>query len=174
MLGHSSAISVCLDGLVESNGLVWSEDGGTLYFIDSIEPAIRRYDYDIESGQIGERRADLARTEGYPGSPDGIAVDAAGTLWVAMWEGGQVHRYSPDGDLLEVVETPTSRPTCVGFGGPSLDRLYLASGWEGLDAVGRTHEPHSGDLFVRDAPVPGRPAARLRQPFRTLSSLRPL
>jgi sugar lactone lactonase YvrE len=61
-----------------------------------------------------------------------------------------------------VVETPTSRPTCGGFGGPSLNRFFLASGWEGLESDDYAAEPHAGSLFVRHAAVPGRPVARLR------------
>jgi sugar lactone lactonase YvrE len=161
MLDAVAAVTPCLDGLVESNGLGWSKDGRILYFIDSIEPAIRRYDYDVERGQVGPRRADLACTDGYPGFPDGIAIDSADTVWVALWQGGRVHRYSSDGQLLEVIRTPTPGVTCCGFGGASFDELYLASGWEGLDAQGRAGDPHAGHLFVRHAPVPGLPAARL-------------
>lgn len=162
MLGRSGTVSLCLDGLVEPNGLAWTPDGRTMYFIDSSEPVIRRYDYDATIGRLGTRRADLKLVEPAPGYPDGLAIDGAGTLWVALWEGGQLHRYSPAGDLLEVVKTPTSRPTCVAFGGASFGELFLTSGWEGLDAGGRAAEPNSGHLFVRHAAVPGRPASRLR------------
>lgn len=162
MLDRAGTTSPCLDGLVESNGLAWSLDGGTLYFVDSVEPVIRLYDYDANAGRIGTRRADLARMDLIPGTPDGLAVDAAGTIWVALWQGGRLHRYAPDGSLLEVVATPTSQPTCCGFGGPSLNRMFLTSGWEGLDPVDHADEPHAGSLFVRHAAVPGRPVARLR------------
>jgi sugar lactone lactonase YvrE len=163
MLDRAGRISLCIDGVVESNGLAWSADGVTLYYIDSVEPVIRRYDYDPNVGRVGTRRADLARVKYFAGTPDGIAIDTAATLWVAIWEGGRIHRYSPDGDLLEVISTPTSRPTCAAFGGPTLNTMFLASGWEGLDADARAAEPHSGDLFVRHAAVPGRPVPRLRR-----------
>jgi sugar lactone lactonase YvrE len=162
MLDRAGRISLCIDGLVESNGLAWSADGSTLYFIDSAEPIIRRYDYDPNVGRVGTRRTDLARIEHFGGTPDGIAVDTAATLWVAIWEGARLHRYSPDGDLLEVISTPTSRPTCVAFGGTTLNTMFLASGWQGLDAEARAREPHSGHLFVHHAAVPGRPVPRLR------------
>jgi sugar lactone lactonase YvrE len=158
----SASISLSVDGLVESNGLAWSPDGRTFYLVDSAEPAIRLYDYDPSTGTVGMRRADLACTDDFPGSPDGLAVDAAGTVWVALWQGGQVHRYAPDGQLLQVIETPTSQPTCCGFGGPLRNRSFLASGWEGMDESQLATEPHAGSLFVRDAPTPGLRAARLR------------
>ena len=148
-----------LAGVTESNGLAWSADGRTMYYVDSGEPCVRAYAYDVESGRLGARR-DLAVFADGDGIPDGLIVDADDAVWVAMWEGAAVRRYSPDSELLIQVETPVSRPTCAAFGGPGLDRLYLATAWEGMGADQRAREPLAGSLLVCRPGVHGVPAAR--------------
>ncbi|MGH3406196.1 MAG: SMP-30/gluconolactonase/LRE family protein, partial [Streptosporangiaceae bacterium] len=135
-------ITRMLTGVTESNGIGWSPDGSTMYYIDSGEKPrrVRAFDYDVISGTIGGERELIC----YPAEdeyPDGLVVDADGHLWIAFWGGGQVRRYDPAGGLVEVVELPVSRPTCAGFGGPDLDGLYVTSAWEELDAAQRAAEP---------------------------------
>ncbi len=145
---------------MESNGLDWSADGETLYFVDSGEPCIRCYDYDAETGRIGARRGDLAAFSGPDGVPDGLTVDADGTVWVAMWQGSALRRYAPDGRLLACLSVPVSQPTCPGFGGPGLDCLYLTTAWEGMSAEARQIEPWAGHLLSADVGAIGRPPYR--------------
>jgi len=153
-------IDVLLEGLVESNGLDWSSDGTTLYFVDSGDPCIRRYDYDVQTGRLGPRRADLATFSQLEGVPDGLTVDSEGDVWVALWQGGVVRRYASDGRLRASLAAPVSQPTCPGFGGSKRDRLYLASGWEGMSAEARLVEPLAGCVLSADVQATGRPAYR--------------
>lgn len=146
-------VEILASGVTESNGLAWSRDGATMYYVDSGEPVVRRYDYHPDL--LPERVADLCSVPEGRGIPDGLCVDADGALWVSIWEGGEVWRVSPQGELLDVIDAPVSRPTCAAFGGPGLGRLFLATAWEGMDESERAAEPWAGHLLACDPPVPG-------------------
>lgn len=159
--GRGSLYRVAPDGAVEtlasdvteSNGLAWSHDGATMYYVDSGEPVVRRYDYHADMAP--QRREDLCSVPEGQGIPDGLCIDADGALWVGVWEGGALWRVSPEGELLDVIEAPVSRPTCAAFGGPELQRLFVATAWEGMDESARDAEPWAGHLLACDSPVPG-------------------
>ena len=151
-------VETLASGITESNGLAWSHDGGTLYYVDSGEPAVRRYRYD--AGSIPQREQDLCVVPDGHGVPDGICIDADGAVWVGIWEGGALWRVSPDGELLDVIDAPVSRPTCPGFGGPGLAQLFVATAWEGMDEAARGAEPWAGHLLACQPDVPGAPAPR--------------
>ncbi|MFC4908196.1 SMP-30/gluconolactonase/LRE family protein [Actinomadura gamaensis] len=109
-----------LDGLTISNGVRFSPDGARLYHVDT--PTGRIDVHDVEDGTLANRRT-FAEIPG-PGVPDGITVDGDGLVWVALWNGGAVHAYTPDGVLAERVELPVSHPTsCVFVNG----RLVVTS-----------------------------------------------
>jgi sugar lactone lactonase YvrE len=165
--GQGALYSVASDGNVtellsdvtESNGLAWSLDGQTMYYVDSAHPEIRRYRYDAATGRLG--KAGVLRSFGDDeGQPDGLVVDADGAIWAAMWEGWAVCRISPAGEVLERIATPVSRPTCPAFGGSRLDQLYLTTGWQGMPQDERSNEPLAGSVLV------AAPGARGMQPFR--------
>jgi sugar lactone lactonase YvrE len=133
-----------LDDVAVSNGTGWSPDGRLMYYIDS---PTRRVDvFDHEDGQISGRRT-LVEIEDGAGFPDGLTVDADGCVWVALWDGGAVRRYTPDGELDRVITLPTPRVTACAFGGPDLTDLYITTARVGLDAP----HPVAGSLLV----VPG-------------------
>lgn len=96
------------------------------------------------------------------GAPDGMTVDAAGDLWVAVYGGGRVHRYSPDGVLREVVSVPAKQSTSCAFGGPGLSRLYVTTGTEGWSDGQRRAEPAAGLVYRFDTDATGLPAAPFR------------
>jgi sugar lactone lactonase YvrE len=152
-------VTELLSGITESNGLAWSLDGLTMYYIDTGEPKIRRYSYDPSTGILGDMDVLIAFSEG-EGIADGLIVDAEGMLWAAMWEGFSVCRISPDGRVLQRLATPVSRPTCPAFGGSGLDRLYLTTAWEGMDAAARAAEPLAGSLLATAPGSKGLPAYR--------------
>ena len=156
---RDGAVTELLSDITESNGLAWSLDGRTMYYVDTGEPTIRRYSYDPSTGMLGDMGVLITFSEG-EGIPDGLIVDAGGMVWAAMWEGFSVCRISPDGRVLQRLATPVSRPTCPAFGGPALDRLYLTSAWEGMDAAARTAEPLAGSLLVTVPGPTGLPAFR--------------
>lgn len=145
--------SVAFDGVTISNGLQWSADGGTAYYIDTPTQCVDVFDYDGESGEFTNRRrfAEIDRSQG---SPDGMTVDDEGGLWVALWSGGKVHHYDPDGYLTDVITVPgVSNTSAVAFGGPDLDVLYITTSRQGI-ADGE--EPAAGSVFA------ARPGARGR------------
>jgi sugar lactone lactonase YvrE len=115
-----------LGDLTEANGIGWSPDGRWMYFVDSGEPLVYVFDYDVDAGRLGQRR-EFARIEPTLGYLDGLTVDAAGDVWVAVWAGGQLRRYAPNGALRAVLSMPVSHPTCPGFGGVDFGTLYVTS-----------------------------------------------
>jgi sugar lactone lactonase YvrE len=152
-LGPQGRIETLVSDVTESNGLAWSPDGATMYYVDSGEPVVRRYAYD--AGLPPRRGTDLCAVADGRGIPDGLCVDAEGAVWVCLWEGAAVWRLSPDGELLDAIDVPVSRPTCPAFGGPGLARLFVASAWEGMDEAERRDEPLAGNLLAFDPAVPG-------------------
>jgi sugar lactone lactonase YvrE len=116
-----------LTGLGISNGMGWSPAGEAFYYIDSRDQVIDSFPFDLESGSLLGRRR-LVDVPVAHGLPDGLAVDAAGGIWVAMFFAGRVHRYTPDGALDTVVELPVPCPASVAFGGPGLSTLYVTTG----------------------------------------------
>jgi sugar lactone lactonase YvrE len=160
-LDGDGTITRVLTGITESNGLGWSPDGATMYYIDSGEPALRvqAFDYDVAGGGIDAGR-DLIRFVPQDGICDGLIVDAEGCLWIAFWAGSQVRRYSAAGELLESVVLPVSCPTCPCFAGPELSELYVTSAWQGMDAEQRAAEPMAGDIFRIKTAARGQPSTR--------------
>ncbi|NHD19091.1 MULTISPECIES: SMP-30/gluconolactonase/LRE family protein [unclassified Actinopolyspora] len=143
-----------LDGVTISNGLVWTEDGGTAFYVDTPTGRVDRFDVDEHTGEPHNRRP-AVRVPNELGSPDGLALDAEGCLWVALWQGGAVHRYSPDGQLLARVRVPTPQVTACAFGGPRMETLYITTSRQGRDD---RDDGSSGALFrvtpgVRGTPV---------------------
>lgn len=152
-------VSRQLDGLGISNGLAWSLDDRTMYFIDSLEHGIDAFDYDAEMGEISGRRR-LVEIPEDDGLPDGMTIDAAGHLWVALWDGWSVRRYTPDGELDTVVELPAAQITSCTFGGAELDELYITSAAEGLSEAELERQPHAGAVFRVAVGQHGLPAQR--------------
>jgi L-arabinonolactonase len=114
-------------GIVVSNGPCWSPDGRILYFADSWSGEIWAYDYDLDTGNVANRRTfTRIRTPG-GGAADGSTVDVDGFLWNAQVYDGQLVRYAPDGKVDRVIEMPVKKVTSVMFGGPDLDTLFVTS-----------------------------------------------
>lgn len=147
-----------LDGVGCSNGLAWSMDRKTMYYIDTDTKRIDAFDYDLNTGAISNRRTAITVAESY-GSPDGMTMDAEEKLWVAHWDGWCVCRWDPiTGQLLRKVPLPVARPTSCAFGGPVLDRLYITSATTGLDGEALSKQPEAGGIFAFNPGVRGLPA----------------
>ena len=147
-----------LSGVTCSNGLAWSRDLTTMYYVDSGAQTVDAFDYDHASGEIGNRRAVITLPDDY-GLPDGMTLDAEGMLWVAGWGRHRLSRWNPaDGALLRTYELPVSKVTACAFGGPHLDALSITSARTGLDAAALAREPLAGGLFVVYPGVSGLPA----------------
>jgi sugar lactone lactonase YvrE len=145
--------SVHVTGVSISNGICWSPDSRKFYFADSPLRTIFEYEFDAEAGQISNRRVFAHTPEG--AYPDGANVDREGYLWSAHWGAGRVVRYAPDGVIDMFIEMPVSQPTCVAFGGPDLDLLFVTSGRDGLSADSLLRQPSAGAVFVYKVPVSG-------------------
>ena len=132
-----------LDGVTISNGLGWSPDGATAFYVDSMAHGIDCFAFDGASGTISRRRR-FAEVEVSLGLPDGLAVDAEGGVWLALWDGGAVRRYAPDGTLDAIVPLPCGRVTACAFGGVDLGELFITTSRlelpDGVDAA-------AGSLF---------------------------
>ncbi|MDO0915230.1 SMP-30/gluconolactonase/LRE family protein [Streptomyces sp. DT2A-34] len=138
------SVEVVLDDVAVSNGTGWSPDGSLMYYIDS---PTRRVDvFDHVDGSVVNRRP-LVEIEDGAGFPDGLTVDAEGCVWVALWEGSAVRRYTPDGELDRVIPLPVPRVTACAFAGPELTDLYITTARVGLASP----PPLAGSVFV----VPG-------------------
>jgi L-arabinonolactonase len=141
-------------GLFISNGLGWSPDQKYFYLTDSPIRTIYRYEYDLKSGELGEKQV-LIHTPEESGVPDGLTVDAEGCLWSAQWGGWKVIRYDPDGTRMQEIELPVEHPTSCTFGGPQLDELFITSAWTPLTAEQRATQPLAGDIFHLQVEVKG-------------------
>ncbi|HEY1090979.1 MAG TPA: SMP-30/gluconolactonase/LRE family protein [Burkholderiaceae bacterium] len=143
------------EGITTSNGLSWSPDQRTLYWSDTKAHAIYAFDFDPATGAITGRRvfhAFAPRAAGqslddYGGRPDGATVDAEGCLWVAMYEGRRLLRFSPAGELLEEFRLPVRCPTMPAFGGTDMRTLFVTTACEGRPADELAQQPWAGQVL---------------------------
>jgi sugar lactone lactonase YvrE len=154
--------TLVLDGLTISNGIGWSPDGATMYLADSGTDRVEAFDFDGDTGAISGRRT-FVRIEQPGAAPDGLTVDEEGGIWVALWDGGAIQRYAPDGSRLATVRLPVERPTSCAFGGPDRATLFVTTARAGLDEVALARQPDAGRLFRIDGlGVRGMPCAPYR------------
>ena len=143
-----------------TNGIDWSLDDRTLYFVDTSGGRIYAYDFDPVAGRPGPRRV-FAAVPAEAGHPDGLLVDAEDHVWGAHWGGGCLTRYRPDGTIERVLPIPARQVTSACFGGPDLDVLYVTSAAIGMDAQALAAHPGAGGLFaVTGLGIRGRPPRR--------------
>jgi sugar lactone lactonase YvrE len=146
-LETNGALSVKIDQVTNSNGICWSADAQTMYYIDTPTQQISAYDFDNNTGNISNHRTIVdTNAKGFASSPDGMTIDANGNLWVAFCHGGCVVCFEPDSaKILRRVDLPCIETTACAFGGPNLDRLFVTTGIRpGMD------EPGAGKVFVID------------------------
>jgi sugar lactone lactonase YvrE len=137
-------------GFAVCNGPAFSPDGRTLYFSDSVGRRVLAYDLSPQHRTLANRRV-FAQFKADEGVPDGLTVDAEGGVWIAMWDGWRVARYTPDGMLDRVIHLPVPRPTSCCFGGDDLGTLYVTSARVRLSAAQLAEAPLSGSVFAVDA-----------------------
>ncbi len=147
-----------LDDVWISNGLAWSLDDKTMYYIDSPTSEIVAFDFDARSGELANERLVIEIPEG-GGSPDGMTIDEEGMLWVALWDGWRVIRVNPElGEIIDEVRLPVARPTSCVFGGASLDDLYITTASTRMPAEELAKQPLAGGIFRCKPGVRGLPA----------------
>ena len=148
------SLRAVLTGVTLANGLGWDPSGRRMYFIDSTTQRVDVLDFDPARGEVADRRA-FAEVPAGDGIPDGLAVDDEGGVWVALFGGGEVRRFSPDGEPAGRVEVPARDTTACCFAGR---RMYVTTASRDDDA------PLAGRLFVLDLPFSGPPARRFAGP----------
>jgi sugar lactone lactonase YvrE len=151
-LDPDRSMRMVLESVSISNGLEWSPDGSLAYYNDTPTQRVAAFDYDRDTGLTGRRTfVEIAEEDGHP---DGLTIDSAGGVWVALNGGGAVHRYRPDGELDEVVEVPPKKVTACTLGGAERTDLFVTTSREGL-AEGE--DPLAGALFRASVGVAGFP-----------------
>ena len=136
-----------LDGITISNGLAWSVDHKTFYYIDTPTREVKAFDYDLATGQIANPRMAIYVPESL-GWPDGMTSDTDGNLWIAIWGGAQVTKWNPNtGKLLEQISVPALHTSSCVFGGKDMNELYVTSARVGMSEADLKKYPLSGGLF---------------------------
>lgn len=169
--GEANAGSVyCLDSTLKcehkfgdvtiSNGLVWSLEQTQMFYIDTPTQEVLSFDFDRITGELTRKRP-VIRVPREMGAPDGMTIDSAGMLWIALWGGGMVSRWDPkNGQLLQTIRVPASHVSACAFGGPDLETLYITTARAELSDEDLAEQPHAGAIFqvrpgVRGVELPG-------------------
>jgi sugar lactone lactonase YvrE len=147
---------VVATGFTLPNGLGWNAEDTTMYLVDTMNHQLLSAPFHPAEGDVGTF-SELCRIE--PGLPDGLAVDVDGCIWVAVWGGGEVRRYSPSGDLIGRVPMPVDQPSSCAFGDDGT--LYITTASSGLSAEQLQHQPLAGSVFALPTSTHGVPV----QPF---------
>jgi len=150
-------VTPLLHNVTISNGLAWSPDHKTFYYIDTPTREVKAFDYDLATGQIANPRAVIYVPESL-GWPDGMTADTDGNLWIAMWGGEQVTKWNPlTGLLLEQITVPALQTSSCVFGGKNMNDLYITSARKGMSEADLKKYPLSGGLFKVETKVTGMP-----------------
>lgn len=147
-----------LEDVTISNGIVWTRDAGTMYYIDSPTCRVDAFDFDPDTGGISNQRTAISIPQEL-GWPDGMAIDEDENVWVAMFAGSAVTHWDPrTGKQLGAIEVPASQVTSCAFGGPNLDEMYITSARFEMSEEQIDKEPLAGGLFKAQPGVRGLPA----------------
>jgi sugar lactone lactonase YvrE len=155
-LDADHTVSRVLTGVTLSNGLGWSPDQRTMYYVDSTTYTIDAFDFEPSTSDLSGRRTlvDLPRSWGLP---DGMAVDEEGCIWLAFWGASSLRRFAPDGGAVALIELPVSQVTSCAFGGDHMSDLYVTSARGGLSPDQLRDEPSAGGVFRLQPGVRGLP-----------------
>ena len=133
-----------LDDITLSNGMGWSPDAQYFYYIDSVPGVLKRFDYDLHTGQISNPK-DLITFDSSSGIPDGMSMSSDGKIVIALWDGGRIEIYEPSGEKVSEITLGVSRPTSCTFAGPNRDILIVSTASQGID---RADEPLAGKILA--------------------------
>lgn len=151
------SVTKLLRDVTISNGLTWSPDYKTLYYIDTPTHEVKAFDYDLETGVIDNMRVVVQLSDSL-GHPDGMTSDTQGNLWIAMWGGAQVTKWDPNtGQLLERIPVPAKNVSCCVFGGKDRNELFITSARVGLGEDTLKQYPLTGGVFRLKTNVEGMP-----------------
>jgi len=133
-----------LDDITLSNGMGWSPDAQYFYYIDSVPGVLKRFDYDLHTGQISNPK-DLITFDSSSGIPDGMSMSSDGKIVIALWDGRRIEIYEPSGEKVSEITLGVSRPTSCTFAGPNRDILIVSTASQGID---RADEPLAGKILA--------------------------
>ena len=150
-------VTKILGDVTISNGMAWSPDHKTFYYIDTPTRTVRAFDYDLETGAIANPRQVIYVPETL-GWPDGMTSDTQGNLWIAMWGGAKMTKWNPNtGELLEQIPVPAKNVSSCVFGGKNMNELDMTSARIGLDDAALMKYPLTGGVFRLETKVEGMP-----------------
>ncbi|MGH2465271.1 MAG: SMP-30/gluconolactonase/LRE family protein [Candidatus Limnocylindrales bacterium] len=152
-------VTTMVEPVTISNGLDWSDDRRTMVYVDTPTQRVDRFDLAGDGLELTNRQAFVAIPLA-DGAPDGLTIDAAGRMWLALWGGNRVNCYSPDGQLEATIRVPANHVTSCTFGGPDLSDLYITSARAERTPEELAGEPLAGRLFHCRPGAIGRPANR--------------
>ena len=155
-LNRNLSVDKLFDRVSISNGLAWTSDQETFYYIDSPTRRVDVFNCDMAAGTVSNRQTAFELPDGM-GYPDGMCIDNEGMLWVALWQGWGVARFTPGGALLAKVEVPVECVTSCCFGGENWDELYITTSSRDLDEAGRAAQPLAGGVFCCRTGIGGPP-----------------
>jgi sugar lactone lactonase YvrE len=158
-LSPDGVVTELVAGVSLSNGLDWTADRRSFYYVDSPSGGIDRFDTDPGTGALSNRQS-FVRIPASDGIPDGLTIDAEGGIWLAIWGASELRRFQPDGVLDMIVRLPVSQVSSAAFGGSDLGTLYITTAREDFTAEQLRAEPNAGDIFSC------RPGVTGRLPFR--------
>lgn len=144
-----------LDSITISNGIVWTKNGKTMYYIDTPTKKIMAYDFDLNKSTISNGRVavEVPETLGYP---DGMAIDENDMLWVGLWNGNAVGNFDPkSGKLIRKIEVPAHNVTSCAFGGKNLNILYITTAGIDMTPEEQKRFPDAGSVFTAQPGVKG-------------------
>ncbi len=152
---NDSSITTKIDSVTISNGIVWTKDKKTMYYIDTPTSQIKAYDYDNTTGNISNQRVAVKISEDL-GFPDGMTIDEEDMVWVGMWNGNAVLRFNPKtGELLQKIDVPAHNVTSCAFGGDNLEILYITTAKLDMTDEELEKYPLAGSVFKVNPGVKG-------------------
>ena len=154
-MDHDYTLTRVLDGVTISNGIVWTADHSTMYYIDTPTMEVREYAFDKKTSEIEFRRVAVTVPQGM-GFPDGMSIDKEDKIWIGHWGGSAVYRWDPvTGELLAKVKVAAKNVTSCDFGGEHMDQLFITTASVGMSEEEREQLPHAGGLFIANPGVKG-------------------
>lgn len=152
---ETGATTQMLKGITISNGIVWTKDKSTMYYIDTPTGKIRAFDFDATTSTISNERVAVV-VDPKDGFPDGMTIDENDMLWVGMWNGDAVAQFNPKtGELLKKIPVPAHNVTACAFGGENLDELYITTASVDMNPEEKAAYPLAGSVFKIQLDVKG-------------------
>ncbi|HEU5052427.1 MAG TPA: SMP-30/gluconolactonase/LRE family protein [Hanamia sp.] len=155
MVDHNLNVHKKISNTSISNGITWSRDNKRMFYIDSPAKVVQSYHYNEETAEIIFEK-NIIEIPNELGSPDGMALDEEGMLWIAHWGGFGVYRWNPkSGQLLDKIEVPVPQVSSCAFAGPDLDHLIITTARENFSEEEARKYPDSGNIFIAKTAVKG-------------------